>query len=192
MILISAVILLLLSAVMLVLEARGVKTTLHLSFKGDIKRESAAVAQWGQSAVTPLAAWMVWCREPANWRLFFLVLLPVLFASLFVGLVKRLCGRMRPNRENAGRFTGFSWKHDNARESFPSSHSACAFALSLVLCQAWPPGTAVFITLAVITSLLRYVMDAHFPSDVLAGVAVGLLIGHYGLQLVQQLLGATL
>jgi membrane-associated phospholipid phosphatase len=184
--------LLLLAGVMMVLESRGFKTTLRLSFKGDIKRESAAVAQWGQSAVTPLAAWLVWCREPANWRLFLLVVLPVLATSIMVALMKRFCGRMRPERENAGRFTGFSWKRDNARESFPSSHSACAFALSIVLCQAWPPGMAVFITLAIITAVLRYLMDAHYPSDVLAGSAIGLLIGTYGLQLTQSLLGAVL
>jgi membrane-associated phospholipid phosphatase len=166
-------ILALLCVVMLVLESRGMRTTLQLKMKGDIKRESAAIAQWGQAAVTPLAAWIVWCRNPSDWRLPLLVIVPVLVTSLVVSAIKMACGRMRPNRENAGRFMGFSWKRSNERESFPSSHSACAVALTVVLCQLWPPGFVPFWTLAILTAGLRYVMDAHFPSDVLGGCALG-------------------
>lgn len=162
-----------LCVVMLLFESRGVRTTLQLKMKGDIKRESAAVAQWGQAAITPIAAWIVWCRDPRDWRLPLLVIGPVLATSLSVSVLKMLFGRMRPNRENAGKFTGFSWKRSNERESFPSSHSACAVALTVVLCQLWPPGFVPFWTLAILTAALRYVMDAHFPSDVLGGSAIG-------------------
>ncbi len=162
-----------LCVVMLVLESRGMRTTLQLKMKGDIKRESAALAQYGQALVTPVAAWIVWCRQPSDWRLPLMVIGPVLVTSLSVSVLKMLFGRIRPNREHAGRFTGFSWKRSNERESFPSSHSACAVALTVCLCQLWPPGVVPFWTLAIGTALLRYLMDAHFPSDVLGGCAVG-------------------
>lgn len=180
------VILTALAAVFLILETRGVRTTLQLSFRrGDIKRESAFLAQYGQSVATPLAAWLVaiafgqdQVRSELRW--FGLICGPVVITSISCMILKRLFGRMRPNRENEGAFTGFSWKNQNARESFPSSHSACAFALSLTLIHVWPQAAAVFWFLAIMTAILRYLMDAHFPSDILAGAVIGLLVGHFG------------
>lgn len=176
------------AGVLLVLEMRGVRTTLSLSFKGDIKRESAFLAQYGQSVATPIAGWLVAIARGNDWRWFVIVCAPVLMASVTCMILKRLLGRMRPNREHAGRFTGFSWKHDNKRESFPSSHSACAFALTVVLIRIWPQAAVVFWTLAFITAVLRYVLDAHFPSDVVAGSLLGLIVGQSGVVWMEQLL----
>ena len=86
--------------------------------------------------------------------------------------------RVRPGRENAGKFLGPSLKHANYRESFPSSHSACAVALTVALAYLYPQGVITFWALALICAGLRYVLDAHWPSDVLAGVAVGYGLAH--------------
>lgn len=165
------------AAVLMVLEFRGLKTTLHLTFKGDIKRETAFLAQYGQSVATPIAAALVWSFDLADWKKPVAILAAVSASSLSCFIVKRLAGRVRPNRENAGRFLGPSWKHDNQRESFPSSHSACAVALSAAIVFFFPQAAGVLWTLAGITALLRWVLDAHFPSDVLAGCAIGYAIG---------------
>lgn len=170
----------LLGAVFLLLEMRGARLTLQLSFKGDLKRETAFLAQYGQSVATPIAAWLVAIAKghdlPTQARWFALVCLPVIVASITCVIFKRSLGRMRPNRENAGRFTGFSFRQDNKRESFPSSHSACAFALTLALVHVWPQAASVFWTLAFITALLRYLLDAHYPSDILLGSMLGIVI----------------
>jgi membrane-associated phospholipid phosphatase len=166
-----------LTLLMLALEASGFRTTLRLSFKGDVKRETAFLAQYGQSVATPLAGWFVWIGT-GDWKPAAAVVLTVLVASIACMVLKRLLGRMRPERPNAGRFTGPSLRHDNARESFPSSHSACAWALSVPLAIIWPEAMVIFYTLAWITAGLRYVLDAHYPSDVLAGVLLGYSIGH--------------
>ena len=42
----------------------------------------------------------------------------------------------------------------------------------------YPQAAAVFWTLGLITAILRYLMDAHWPSDVLAGIAIGYVVGH--------------
>lgn len=54
--------------------------------------------------------------------------------------------------------------------SFPSQHAACAVAFA---CALWPNPTGVAFALAVCAS--RVLIGAHYLSDVLAGVAVGLL-----------------
>lgn len=171
-------VLLVAAAVLMWLEFRGLKTTLHLSFKGDIKRETAFLAQYGQSVATPIAAALVWSVDRADWIGPLAILSAVSAVSLSCFVIKRLSGRVRPNRESAGRFLGPSWRHDNQRESFPSSHSACAVALSASVIVLFPQLAEVLWTLAGITAVLRWVLDAHFPSDVLAGSAIGYVVAH--------------
>src|SRR3954466_9106770 len=108
-------------AVLLVLELRGVRTTLSLSFRGDIKRETAFLAQYGQSVATPIAAVLVWQLDPRRHWAALALLAAVCATSLASVIIKRLAGRVRPNRERAGQFLGPTLRHANFRESFPSS-----------------------------------------------------------------------
>src|SRR5688572_19004243 len=94
------------SIVLFILERARVPTTLNLEFKGDIKRESRWLAQYGQAACTPVAALLVWELDPApGWKPL-MVLACVLAASLSCAILKRALGRVRPGRENAGQFLG--------------------------------------------------------------------------------------
>jgi membrane-associated phospholipid phosphatase len=171
------IILLAACAVLLLLERLGLPTTLELHFKGDVKRETRWLAQYGQSVCTPIAALLVYQLDPGDWaqrvHRAIAVLAGVSAASVLTMLFKRLLGRVRPGRENAGKFLGPTWKHANYRESFPSSHSACAVALSVMLAILYPQAAATFWGLAIACAVLRYILDAHWPSDVLGGVALG-------------------
>jgi membrane-associated phospholipid phosphatase len=42
-----------------------------------------------------------------------------------------------------------------------------------MLARLYPQATATFWALALICAVLRYIMDAHWPSDVLGGIALG-------------------
>ena len=118
----------------------------------------------------------MWQLDPKPGLKPIMVIACVLATSVSCLILKRLLGRVRPNRENAGRFLGPSFRHANHRESFPSSHSACAVALSAVLATLYPHGAPTFWALAIICALLRYLLDAHWPSDVLGGIALGYVI----------------
>jgi membrane-associated phospholipid phosphatase len=163
---------------LLIAERKGLRTTLELTFKGDVKRESRWFAQYGQSACTPVASIIVTSLDPRGWKVGLLVVVAPLVTSTSVMILKRLFGRVRPNRENAGKFLGPSFKHANYRESFPSSHSACAVALTVALVFLYPNGFIIFWVLAGICALLRYVLDAHWPSDVVGGIAIGYVLAH--------------
>jgi membrane-associated phospholipid phosphatase len=170
--------------ILVVLERRGLKTTLSLSMRGDIKRESRFLAQYGQSVCGPLAALLVWQLDPVDPnRRGLAVIGATAGASLSAGILKRLFGRVRPNRENEGKFLGPSLKHANWRESFPSSHSACAVAMTFMLAALYPAAAITFWSLAAVCAALRYVLDAHWPSDVLAGVALGYACGFTALKI---------
>ena len=164
----------------MVLEFRGLKTTLSLHMKGDVKRETRWLAQYGQSVCTGVAALLVFQLDPSphRGRRALTAIGAVAAASVAAMGVKRLVSRVRPGHENAGKFLGPTIKHANRHESFPSSHSAAAMALSVTLALLYPQGALTFYGLAVACAALRYILDAHWPSDVLAGIALGYGVAH--------------
>jgi membrane-associated phospholipid phosphatase len=159
--------------IMMLIERSGVKTTLELAFKGDVKRETRWWAQYGQGACTVFAAVLLWQLDRRHTGAAIALPVATFGASIVCTLIKRSVGRVRPNRENAGKFLGPTLKHANFRESFPSSHSASAVAMSVMLAQLYPQAAVTFWVLGIGCAALRYIMDAHWPSDVLGGIALG-------------------
>lgn len=66
-------------------------------------------------------------------------------------------------------------------QSFPSGHSAAAFALAGVLAWYYPRAAAVFWILAVGAATSRVLYLAHWPSDCIAGAGLGYLWSLAGL-----------
>jgi membrane-associated phospholipid phosphatase len=96
-------------------------------------------------------------------------------AGLLELLVKELSCRGRPTAADAGAFfSRFPCNPtDYAHASFPSGHATTAFALAALLALWYPRWAAGFLALAGLVALSRVVLGAHFPSDVLAGAALG-------------------
>lgn len=65
--------------------------------------------------------------------------------------------------------------------SFPSGHATFAWALAVVLASKEPRLKYFYYTLAVLISLSRIYLGAHYPSDVVAGTFLGLAIGYFSL-----------
>jgi membrane-associated phospholipid phosphatase len=166
---------------LMILEGRGLKTTLQLEMKGDVKRETRWLAQYGQALCTGIVCLLVFQLDrihPPFHHTWLAILAAVVATSIVNMLLKRGLSRVRPNRENAGKFLGPHFKHANWRESFPSSHSSCAVALSVMLALLYPNAAPTFWGLAIACAVLRYVLDAHWPSDVLGGIALGYGMAH--------------
>jgi decaprenylphosphoryl-5-phosphoribose phosphatase len=97
----------------------------------------------------------------------------VLAAQLGAVAVKQVVRRQRPAIEGLDPLvstpTGLS---------FPSSHAATSFAAARAFaplagaCAIYPP--------AVLMALTRIHLGVHYPSDVLAGAALGTVIGSLG------------
>jgi undecaprenyl-diphosphatase len=161
------------SAILMILETRGLRTTLSLHVKGDVKRETRWLAQYGQAVCTFFAVLLIWQMDLPHRRAIVPIIVAVLGTSIIATIIKRLLSRVRPGRPNSGKFLGPHWGHANFRESFPSSHSACAVALSFMLVRIYPEAAFTFWLLAICCAALRYVLDAHWPSDVFGGVTLG-------------------
>jgi undecaprenyl-diphosphatase len=96
-------------------------------------------------------------------------------AGLVQVFLKHVACRARPSAAGAGAF--FSEfpcvPAAYAVASFPSGHTTTAFALATLLALWYPRGAIGFLGLAGVVGFTRVFLGAHFPSDVLAGAALG-------------------
>jgi undecaprenyl-diphosphatase len=99
--------------------------------------------------------------------LFFAIAVP----GLFVTIVKRLIGRVRPS--DIGPFAYMPWSWRNEYASLPSGHSTTAFAAAVAIAALWPKARIPMLIYAAIIALSRVVITAHFVSDVVAAAFVG-------------------
>jgi undecaprenyl-diphosphatase len=61
--------------------------------------------------------------------------------------------------------------------SFPAGHAATAFAGAVLLSLLAPRLAPAFLALATLIGLSRIYDGVHYPTDVLAGAALGALVG---------------
>ncbi|MDG9715366.1 phosphatase PAP2 family protein [Streptomyces sp. DH24] len=85
---------------------------------------------------------------------------------------KQMVDRLRPPKE---------WiPHDEVEDrpdssSFPSGHTAAAVAFTAAVFPSWPSAGAACAVPAALVAVERVQSGAHYPSDVAAGAAVGLV-----------------
>ena len=107
-------------------------------------------------------------------------------------LLKMIIMRTRPNDVPLD-FAGSVWatfgdwlpllSGQSGSQSFPSAHTATAAGLAAGLIWLYPQGRLLFTVLAALVGCQRIVSGAHFPSDVCAGAAAGLVAATFLLHL---------
>ncbi len=98
-------------------------------------------------------------------------------ALLLASILKSVCGRARPQlMQTVG---PFSWKpgsFEAAYMSFPSGHAASIGAACMAAALLWPRLRFLFLGVAVWLALTRVFVGAHYPSDVVAGLLLGVAV----------------
>lgn len=169
-------------AVSILWERRTRLGVLDVWVERDVKRETQYLGQYGQFSSIAVACGVILAMSQLDhWQAAVAVLLSSVLTLVITHSAKRFFGRIRPGRERDGHlrgaFLGPTWRRLSWRESFPSSHAAGAFAMSTVLWHFYPEGALVWWSLAVVASVIRWLIDAHWLSDVLAGGAFGVACG---------------
>jgi len=107
-------------------------------------------------------------------------------AQIVCFVLKQAAGRLKPSDippDGNLRDTWFKYKGGLTNGgSFPSGHSASAFAVATVISERyrehrWIPWVAY--GAATVLSLSRLPAQAHFPSDIFIGAAMGYSISHF-------------
>jgi membrane-associated phospholipid phosphatase len=168
---------------------------------GDIRRELEAAQQYGQLVSSLLIALVIWLQDPrarrrlAHWAAGFLV------AGIVCNAGKMLVGRPRPMFDDPHVFLlplgeypisievekqqvsviRHAWEFwgKNAADlwSMPSSHTAYACLMAVVIGCLYPRLKVLAGALAGLVAFARIATGAHYPSDVAMGAAIGLSIG---------------
>jgi undecaprenyl-diphosphatase len=91
-------------------------------------------------------------------------------------VAKPLGGRRRPDRQ--GFHVPVARQATMPRStSFPSGHSASAFAFASAVSTSWPTGGAPIRALATLVAYSRVHTGVHYPGDVVAGSFLGGVVG---------------
>jgi membrane-associated phospholipid phosphatase len=128
-----------------------------------------------------LLVWLllIWVAITGRWRLALLALLALLVMAVPVNSLKVLVGRPRPREQITAAQAPPEALTENVElrgVSFPSGDTAAAFAVAAALGTAWAwPWAVVALVAAGGVGAMRVVDLAHYPSDVFAGAAIGIL-----------------
>ena len=109
-------------------------------------------------------------------------LVGMVFAGLICNLLRPTFGRPRPSTQSKkavpdGMYWGRGFTGGHAYQSFPSAHTATAFGTATAIFVAHPLVGAPVMLYAGGMAWARTAQNAHHPSDVFAGAALGLLAG---------------
>ncbi len=148
---------------------------------GNLELVGLAAGIWNQLGATLgliLFFGALWSAARANLK-------PAIVCLAATGIlaqcVKYSLGRVRPYASHEltlfhGPFGILNSGTRVAIDSFPSGHTAAAFAMAFILTKCWPRARWLWYLLAVGVATSRTLVNAHFPSDVILGALLGTLV----------------
>lgn len=151
---------------------------------GDVVALLDFVGSFGHGNICLLAILLIWNLDRSGRRGIQLVLGSTVLAGAVTSILKVTIHRARPfippispDELGLGSNRGTTI-FDNGMQSFPSGHTATAFALATALSVMYPQGKRFFFFLAIMVGLQRVATQSHFPSDVVVGAMIGILSTH--------------
>lgn len=132
-------------------------------------------ANWSGYLMVAVFLFFLWRKRAAiskKTKIFASCFLPAIISRFGIAvLIRSLYYRPRPYLTDA-----VNMLIDKGQEaSFPSGHAAFFFAFSLAVYYQNKKLGAVFLALSVLMSFARIFVGVHWPSDILAGIVVGIL-----------------
>ncbi len=126
--------------------------------------------------------WAIWRDfiEKTKHSYAFFLFCSVLSASLLAKVLKVVIGRARPIFFEALDMTGFfPFTLDWAFNSMPSGHSVATFAGLVMLGMLVPKIKWATWTIAIVVGASRVAYGAHWPTDVLLGAFIGMVVADF-------------
>ncbi|MCX7002034.1 MAG: phosphatase PAP2 family protein [bacterium] len=155
----------------------------------------AFVEQLGLVWIGLLACIFIWVYDPAKRKYIIAFIVTSIITGLLVDVIKKTTGKIRPEPYFSTyaeyfhvRFLGFlkGWTVD-APVAFPSGHSTQAFVTATFLAVLYPRVRWMFYSMAACTAFSRVLSQAHWLSDIYAGMLLGCYSMRGGLALLERL-----
>ncbi len=125
--------------------------------------------------IVAAVAFLLWKGgEKGRWLVLSLFLAVFISDQTSSHILKGIVERVRPCNALDGVLTPAG---KSGAYSFPSSHAANMGSSMFLLSMAFRPLTWLFSLIALLVGLSRIYLGLHYPSDVLGGYALGLLVG---------------
>jgi undecaprenyl-diphosphatase len=131
------------------------------------------VARFGPLWMLAAVAWVIVGGTARDRAWAYASLAAAIAARLFNGRLRKHFYRRRPYHTLGT--VPLLWKGEDA--SFPSNHAAGAFALAVPLWLHGGQLGGILLLFAALLALSRVYVGVHYPSDVIAGAAVGAVSG---------------
>lgn len=143
----------------------------------------ASVLPWvshtGNGYYYPAVPLFVYLIEPQLGCRFFISAIIAFSLELPIyKILKNSIRRDRPCEALQGIAQGVS---PGDRFSFPSGHTAAAFIIALLISHFLPIFTVPSFAWAILVGLSRVYLGVHYPTDILAGIVLGVLSGWVGI-----------
>jgi len=152
---------------------------IHTNTSGGFRRFMRVVSRigdWqGHFAAGLILVAIAWLRRSKRWlRVFLAMLIACALAGIVARVGKIAIGRPRPSTTIEQPWNGPSL-HSKSN-AFPSGHTASstAFFVTLLIAAGWRIGTP-FLFIPLLIGLSRMMVAAHYLSDVIGGLAVGII-----------------
>ena len=110
-------------------------------------------------------------------KLFAKLLFVPLLVLLLVTAIRWLIERPRPYHEDGANITPLINKPKSSKKSFPSRHLASASVIALTVWSIYPIAGIFLFLASFLLGYIRFAAGLHYPSDLIAGELLGILIG---------------
>ncbi len=153
----------------------------HVTKGFQYRRSVRFISHTGDGPVYFLIAVMLLLLEPVNGKTFFWagIIAYTFDVSLYL-LLKNLIKRDRPAVKIS---TYQAWITPSDQFSFPSGHTAAAFLFACLILNFYPIFAAPAFIWACAIGMSRVLLGVHYPTDLVAGAALGSACAFWGIYL---------